>query len=273
MNPTNNPTKNPGALLLLPGLMCDAAVWAPLMSHLSPVRTCTVVDHGSAHSLVTMAQQLLAQAPEQFALAGHSMGARVALEVIRLAPQRVQGVALLSTGYTARAVGQSGQEEADKRQVLVDLARTQGVRAMARVWVRGMVHPERLQQHPQDLALVESIVQMFERKSADIFERQVQALLNRPDGSAVLTQLTVPTLVLCGRQDSWAPPDQHQAMHRLVNGRWHAEGRETLSGAPRRTVEPATLAIIEDAGHMAPMEQPAAVANALLHWLGRLQAA
>ena len=249
------------ALLLVPGLMCDQAVWAPLLPSLSAVRTCTVVDHGQADSLVTMAQQLLAQAPPRFALAGHSMGARVALEVMRLAPQRVQGVALLCSGYAARPVGQPGQDEADKRQVLLDLARTQGVRAMASVWVQGMVHPERLGANPHDQDLVESIVQMFERKSADVFACQIKALLNRPEGSEVLVGLAVPTLVLCGRHDSWAPPAQHLAMHGLV-------GRQNGPG------ERATLAIIEDAGHMAPMEQPKAVADALLAWLawlGRLE--
>lgn len=250
--------KGKQALLLVPGLMCDQAVWAPLLPSLSAVRNCTVVDHGQADSLVTMAQQLLAQAPPRFALAGHSMGARVALEVMRLAPQRVQGVALLCSGYTARPVGQPGQDEADKRQVLLDLARTQGVRAMACVWAQGMVHPARLSAQPHDQALIESIVQMFERKSADVFACQIKALLNRPAGSEVLIGLSVPTLVLCGRQDSWAPPAQHLAMHGLV-------GLESGQG------DKATLAIIEDAGHMAPMEQPQAVADALLAWLERLE--
>lgn len=236
------------SLLLVPGLMCDHAVWEPLLPSLSQSHACVVVDHGQADSLVTMAQQLLASAPPKFALAGHSMGARVALEVVRLAPERVQGVALLSTGYTARAPGPAGEEEARKRFMLLDLARTQGVRAMARVWVSGMVHPNRL----DDQVLIDSILQMFERKTAVIFEQQIKALLNRPEASGVLSQLGVATLVMCGRQDSWASVAQHQAMHALV---------------PSGVSE---LAIIENAGHMAPMEQPQAVAQALLQWLGRL---
>jgi len=236
-------------LLLVPGLMCDHAVWEPLLPSLAQVRPCIVVDHGQADSLVTMAQQLLASAPPQFALAGHSMGARVALEVVRLAPERVLGVALMSSGYTARAEGQAGEEEARKRYVLLELARTQGVRAMARVWLTGMVHPDRL----EDTALIDGISQMFERKTPDIFAQQIKALLNRPDAGCVLGQLRVPTLVMCSRQDSWANVAQHQAMHALV-----------ASGVSE-------LAIIENAGHMAPMEQPVAVADVLLSWLGRLQ--
>ena len=230
-------------LLLVPGLMCDAAVWQPVMPALGPGRECHVVDHGEADNVDQMARQLLDAAPPRFALAGHSMGARVALEVLRQAPARVSRVALLDTGYLARASGTAGEEETRKRHALLDVARRDGVRAMARQWVQGMVHPGRL----EDATLLEAIVAMFERKSADTFERQLRALLQRPDASDVLRGIRVPALVMCGRQDSWAPVAQHEAMHALIPG--------------------AVLAVTEDAGHMAPMERPAAVAEVLQRWL------
>ena len=230
-------------LLLVPGLMCDHTVWEPLLPALTAGRACTVVDHGMADSLPRMAQQLLDTAPDRFAIAGHSMGARVALEVLRQAPGRVTRVALLDTGYQARASGAAGEEEARKRHALLALARGQGVRAMATAWVQGMVHPARL----GDAPLIEAILAMFERKSADVFACQIQALLERPDASDVLASLQVPTLILCGRQDGWAPVAQHQAMQRLAPG--------------------SVLNVIEDAGHMAPMERPEAVTGALVDWL------
>ena len=233
-------------LILVPGLMCDHAVWEPLLPALSPGRHCTVVDHGHASSLVTMAQQLLDAAPARFALAGHSMGARVALEVVRLAPQRVSRVALLDTGYLPRAAGAAGEEEAAKRHALLKVAQEQGVRAMAQVWVQGMVHPARL----GDAALVERILAMFSRKSAEVFAAQITALLTRPDASDVLRNLQVPTLLGCGAQDSWSPPAQHEAMLQLLPPA--AEG---------------VIDVVEEAGHMAPMERPEAVAAGMLRWL------
>lgn len=230
-------------LLLVPGLMCDHTVWEPLLPTLNAGRVCTVVDHGMADSLPRMAQQLLDAAPDRFAIAGHSMGARVALEVLRQAPGRVTRVALLDTGYQARASGAAGEEEARKRHALLALAREQGVRAMATAWVQGMVHPARL----GDAPLIEAILAMFERKLADVFACQIQALLKRPDASDVLASLQVPTLILCGRQDGWAPVAQHEAMQRLAPG--------------------SVLNVIEDAGHMAPMERPEAVTGALVDWL------
>ncbi len=232
------------SLLLVPGLMCNDAVWAPVMPFIAPVVQCQVVDHGSANSLPQMAEQLLCAAPDRFALAGHSMGARVAMEVYRQAPERVTRIALLDSGYMPLAEGDAGQAEKNKRAQLLHIAQTQGVRRMASVWVQGMVHPDRL----SDAALIEAIVAMFERKSAATFEAQIQALLTRPDARPVLQSLNVPTLIACGDQDLWAPLAQHQAMQTLVA---HAR-----------------LAVWADAGHMAPMERPQAVADTLLDWLG-----
>jgi pimeloyl-ACP methyl ester carboxylesterase len=231
------------ALLLVPGLMCDQTVWEPVVPALEARVRCTVVALADVDDLAQMARALLTNAPARFALAGHSMGARVALEVLRQAPQRVSRIALLDTGYLARASGTAGEEEARKRQALLDVARAQGVRAMAIAWVQGMVHPQRL----ADDALIGRIVAMFERKSADTFARQIRALLGRPDASAVLAAIDVPALVLCGRQDSWAPVLQHEQIHQRI--------------------AQATLAVVEDAGHMAPMERPDAVSAHLLRWL------
>ena len=231
-------------LILVPGLMCDQTAWQPVLPGLSSFASCHVVDHGEADSLVQMAQQLLADAPKQFAIAGHSMGGRVALEVLRLAPERVTHVGLFDTGHLPKPAGAAGDEEVRKRMALLNVAQTQGVRTMAREWVKGMVAPRRL----DDAALIHSILDMFERKNADIFERQLRALIERPDATSVLQHTTQPTLLLCGEQDAWSPPAQHEAMAHCM---------------PQR---PAVVSI-PDCGHMAMQEQPEAVLQAMRAWL------
>ena len=232
-------------LVLIPGLMCDHAVWQPLFPYLDCVeKNLLVVDHGMANSLSQMAQQILSNTAPRFALAGHSMGGRVALEVMRLAPERVTHLALLDTGHTARASGEAGAVERAKRIALLNIARQQSVRAMALEWVQGMVHPDRM----QDTELIDAIVQMMARKSADVFAAQIEALLDRPDASSVLREVKIPTLIACGRQDTWANVSQHQAMQALLPS--------------------AKLQVIEDAGHMSPMERPRDMAHALNRWLG-----
>jgi pimeloyl-ACP methyl ester carboxylesterase len=232
-------------LVLLPGLMCDVDVWAPLYSHLPVGQAIQVIDYGAASSITAMAQQVLERAPAKFALAGHSMGGRVAMEVVRIAPERTVRLALLDTGHLARPSGELGEQEASKRYALLKVARTQGVAAMAHYWVQGMVHPDRL----SDLVFINSIINMFSRKSADGFAAQIQALLDRPDASDVLRGISVPTLFLCGAQDGWSSPAQHRQMCDLV--------------------PEAMLDVVEGAGHMAPMECPQAVAHSLSRWLRR----
>ncbi len=230
-------------LLLLPGLVCDRAIWAPVLPALESHSDCAVADYGLISSLPEMAAQVLASAPPRFALAGHSMGGRVALEILRQAPQRVERVALLDTGYQARVPGAAGEAEKAQRYALLDLARREGMRAMGQKWLTGMVPPARL----ADTELVEAIAAMVARHSADIFAAQIEALLNRPDATGVLQSIPCPTLIACGRLDAWSPFARHEDMAKLVNG--------------------ATLVAFEDCGHMAPMEGPETVAAALLAWL------
>ena len=232
-------------LVLAPGLMCDATSWGAVPSGL-PEFDCRVVDHGQADSLVQMAEQLLADAPARFALAGHSMGGRVALEVMRLAPERVTHLGLFDTGHLPKPAGEAGNEEVRKRMALLAIAREQGVRAMAAEWVKGMVAPQRL----SDAALIEDILAMFERKSADIFERQLRALIQRPDATAVLQAVRVPALVLCGELDAWSPPAQHQTMADCIPAR------------------PAIVAV-PGGGHMVMQEQPEPVLQAMRQWLSQ----
>jgi pimeloyl-ACP methyl ester carboxylesterase len=231
-------------LILVPGLMCNETSWDPILPALSAQATCQVVSHGEADSLTQMAQQILDNAPAQFDLAGHSMGGRVALEVVRMAPERVRRLALLGTGYRAKEAGEAGEKEAQGRQVLLDLAQNDSIRAMALAWVQNMVAPARL----ADAALIEAIVQMFERKSVDIFQRQIKALLTRPDATEVLRQVRVPTLVMAGEFDAWASPQQHQDIADLI------------------ATTPA-MHMVVGSGHMMMMEKPDAVAALFLNWL------
>lgn len=232
----------PTTLLLLPGLLCDATVWREQRAALHDV-ACIVPDYGSAHSIADMARVALAcvSAP-RFSVAGHSMGGRVALELARLAPERIERIALMDTGITALAAGADGQREVDGRMALLATARAQGMRAMGEQWASGMVHPSRLA-----APVFDEILAMIERQSADRFAAQLRALIERPDATAVLAALRCPTLLLCGRQDAWSPLARHEDMQRHCP---HAR-----------------LVVVEDSGHMTTMEQPQAVIDALRTWL------
>ncbi len=234
-------------LLLLPGLVCDQGVWQQQIDALSDVAACTCADYGSLDSLAAMAEAALRAAPERFSVAGHSMGGRVALEIYRLAPDRVARIALLNTGYLPLASGPAGEEERRKRGDFVALAQSQGMRAMLEQWLPPMIDSQR----HGDTALVNSIIEMMSRKTPEIFAAQVRALLARPDASQVLEQIRCPALLITGREDGWSGPAQHQAMFHKLAAR--------IAGSK--------LVVVPDCGHMSTMERPVEVSAALRDWL------
>jgi pimeloyl-ACP methyl ester carboxylesterase len=235
--------KQADSIVLVPGLMCDAAVWRHQIAGLSAGREIQVAEHALSHTLGSMAERILDEAAPRFALAGHSMGGRVALEVVARAPERVSRLALLDTGYEALAQGEAGDREKAGRYRLLEIARRDGMLAMAKDWARGMVHPARL----TDLALMEAIHSMIVDAGVAQFEAQIQALLARPDRTQLLATLNAPTLVLCGREDNWSPLARHEQMARLIKG--------------------SHLVSVPGCGHMSTMERPEAITAAMLDWL------
>ncbi len=230
-------------LILVPGLMCDATVWQHQSASLSAICDVHVCDHGLSDSLGVMAERILDQAPPRFALAGHSMGGRVALEVMARAPERVSKLALLDTGYQALAPGEAEDKEKAGRYRLLDIAQRDGMAAMAADWSRGMVYPPRL----ADAELMQAIQSMIARAVVERFAAQIRALLQRPDRTALLASLRLPTLLLCGHDDSWSPLARHEDMKRLIAG--------------------STLVAVPECGHMSTMERPEAVSAAMIDWM------
>jgi pimeloyl-ACP methyl ester carboxylesterase len=226
-------------ILLLPGLLCDASVWTAQIEALRPHAQVLVADFSQHDSLEAMARSALAMAEGPIIAIGHSMGARVAMEMVHLAPERIRKLVLIDTGIDSRREG----EEA-KRQVLVDLAFAEGMGALADRWLPPMVHVDRV----EDVALLAPLKEMVMRATPEQHQRQIRALLNRPNLLPRLADITCPTLVMVGRQDRWSPLAQHEEMAARIP---HAE-----------------LVVIEDSGHMTLLEQPEQVSNALLRWLG-----
>lgn len=230
-------------VVLVPGLMCDAEVWQHQRASLGSVCDVLVPDHGLSDSLGIMAERILDTAPAQFALAGHSMGGRVALEIMARAPERVTKLALLDTGYEALAAGEAGEREKAGRYRLLAMAERDGMAAMAAEWSRGMVYAPRLTDQP----LMQAIRSMIARATPAQFAAQIRALLERPDRTALLASLKLPTLVLCGRDDSWSPLSRHLVMASVISG--------------------SRLVSVPECGHMSTMERPQAVSAALREWL------
>ncbi len=220
--------------LLIPGLLCDETTWAPVRERIPA----EVADLSTQDSITQMARDCLDRYPGLLRVAGHSMGARVAMEMAHIAPERIERLALLDTGIHPLKEGETA-----KREEIVRFAYDNGMEALAARWLPPMVY----EANQQNAALMQSLTDMVLRKNPDLHARQINALVYRPDASAYLAGITCPVLLVVGRQDQWSPVAQHQDMLRLLPD--------------------ARLEIIENAGHFAPVEQPDVVAGLLAEFL------
>lgn len=225
-------------IVLIPGLMSDGWIWSgqiPLLSRHGPV---LVASNDSAGSLTEMAHAILGRCSGRLAVAGHSMGGRVALEMARVAGERIDRLALVDSG-----AGPPGDGEAAARLALVDLARREGMAAVTDAWLPPMLGPA-LERGGE---IWNGLAAMIGRSTPAILARQQQALIDRRDAHDVIAALTVPIAFIAGAHDVMGLPGQQRRM-----------------AAPARRP---LVAIIEHAGHMAPVEAPEAVAAALVDWI------
>ena len=228
-------------LLLLPGMMCDARLWAPQLAAFSHERAvmCAPLP---GETTAEMAGSVLSHAPPRFALAGLSMGGIVAMEIVHRAPERVERLALLDTNPLAER-----PEVAARRGPQIEAVRAGRLREV----MRDEMKPNYLAPGPRRAEVLATVMEMAMAAGPAAFEAQSRALMSRPDRTAALAAYPGPALVLCGRHDALCPVERHEAMAALL----------------RRS----EIAVIEGAGHLPTLEKPEATNAALGRWLSARQ--
>lgn len=225
-------------LVLLPGLLNTRRVFDPQVEALADVAEFTIPELWHHDTMAAMAEAVLATAPPTFALCGFSMGGYVAFEVLRRAPQRVERVALMDT-----QAGPDSPETAARRRGFIEQTRIGRFHGIHPTLLPQLVHPSRV----GDQSITQPLLDMACEVGGDGFVRQQQAILGRADSRPLLVEIEIPALVIVGRQD-------------LVTPLKHA--RQMASD-----IANARLEVIEDSGHMTPLEKPAEVSAALRRWL------
>lgn len=225
-------------LLLLPGMMCDARLFAPQTEAFSHERAITVPRLTDADTIERLAGLVLDEAPDRFALAGLSMGGIVAMEMARQAPDRIAKLALIDTNPRAEL-----PEVKARRGPQMEMARAGKLCAV----MRDEMKPNYLAESPHKPAILDLCMEMAMSLGPEIFVRQSLALRDRPDQRDTLRGIAVPTLVMCGREDRLCPVERHELMHDLIPG--------------------SRLEIIDGAAHLPTLEQPQATNAALARWL------
>ncbi|MDE2514770.1 MAG: alpha/beta fold hydrolase [Rhodospirillales bacterium] len=228
------------ALLLLPGLLCDAALWQAQIDALSDVAAIHVADLSRDDDVAAMAARAIAAMPARFAVAGLSMGGYVAFAVLRAAGARVSRLMLLDT--SARP---DTEAQAARRRALMALSRRGRFRGVTPRLLPSLIHRDRL----GDAALTGTVMAMAERLGGEMFLRQQAAILGRPDSRPDLGGIAVPTAVLVGAEDVLTPPDCAREMADAIPG-----------AVPHE---------IPGCGHLAPLECPDIVTAMMRAWLNQ----
>jgi pimeloyl-ACP methyl ester carboxylesterase len=230
----------PTTLILVPGLLTGERLWSPQMEHLSDLTSPVVANVPTSDSVGGMARDILEWAPENFALAGPSLGGYIAMEIMRQAPERVNALALLDT--SARA---DTWEQTEARLELLKLAEADRFEEVLQRLLPRLLHPGRL----SDEALVSTVLDIGRSVGPEVFERQERTIIARPDSRKDLASFRCPTLVLCGREDALMPLRLHEEI--------------------AQSVPDARLHVIDDCGHLSIIERPAEVNEALRDWFER----
>ncbi len=232
--------------VLLPGNMCDARMWRA-GGHIHDMLT----RHGLPDpldadltrddSIAGMAARTLAAGKGPLLPIGFSMGAIVAIEMAAQAPERIAGAVLLGVNAGADLPERAAHRPAQQAEV-----RGGGLQ---RVLVEELKPNYLAPANRTDENLLALLLDMGLALGPEVFVRQSEALRLRADRRGALTDFAFPILYGCGADDALCPPEWHR--------RWAVLTRR------------AELRVFEGAGHMLPLENPVALADAVDLWLER----
>ena len=236
-NPVNLPR-----LILLPGLACDASMYAGVLPAMPPALQPTVVDvQRRFASIEAMATALLAEQSGDLILCGASMGGIIAMEVARQAPDRVKGLVLLGTNARPET-----EEMRKLREGVIPLFEAGRAAEVLQFNLPLAFHPA----NATNQVLTQSYLDMVLRAGGQQLIAQNRAVMARPDARLHLPQVRCPTLVVCGDSDQLTPPENSREIAALI--------------------ENSGLCIIAQSGHMLTLEQPEAVNTSILKYLKNL---
>ncbi|GHA20897.1 alpha/beta hydrolase [Devosia pacifica] len=225
-------------IVLVPGLNCTERAFVEVLPALWPFGSVTIANHRRGGTVTEIARGILAEAPERFALLGFSMGGYIAFEIFRQAPHRIERLCCLAT--SARP---DTPEQTENRERQIALTESGKFASVAKAAFPLVVHSdnvgnERLRAIHLDMAAA---------TGAETYVVQQKAIIARPDSRPMLAGIGCPTAVIVGETDQ-------------ITG---VEAAVEIAN----TVPGAKLTRVPGAGHLVPLEQPAAVQGALAHWM------
>ena len=225
-------------LLLVPGLVCSPRIYAPQLPALWRMGPVMFPNHIRDNTMAGIAKRILDEAPKRFALAGHSMGGYIVLEMFRQAPERISRLGLLNTSARPET-----PEASEGRHALIAETKAGGYPAIVGKLFAKFVHPKMV----SDTGLKKIVMDMAGDVGPERFVAQLEAIISRADSRPLLASIKCPTLVLTSDTDN------------MVKNEFSRDLAKAIPGAK--------LVVIPDCGHLPQLEKPEAMTAAMLDWL------
>ena len=222
--------------MLIPGFMCDAFLWEMILPDLQELGSVHFVDLNHGDSIDALALRIIADLPPSCILIGFSLGGYVARRIALLAPEKVHKLILLNT--SARA---TTPEEIERNQQQIKMLKVFPYKGQTITALKRALHPD----NADNTDLLMQMQNMSLALGREVFILQLSIV--RDDGYADFQKIFCPTLVIASRQDQ---------MRSL------SEAENIAAALPHPTYH-----VLEQCGHMSPLEQPQKLAKLLRHFI------
>lgn len=241
-------------LLLAHAFPLNRTMWAPQVSALVERCRCVAADLRGFGDSSVMPPYSMEQYADDLAhlldqlhidkvvLVGCSMGGYVSFAFWRRHKHRVRALVLADT-----RAGADSEEVLARRRQLIQLARTEGATAVANVQIASLIGKTT---RAKQIDTYDAVHRMMAKAPAEGIVGALEAMMVRPDSTALLPTIDVPTLIVVGEEDVPTPVKEAREMHERIRG--------------------SRLEVIEHAGHLANIERPAAFNHLLTEFLAAL---
>jgi 3-oxoadipate enol-lactonase len=242
-------------VVFLHGFPFDKSMWAEQLEFLkSSYRVIALdirgygksIDEESEFSIEMFGDDLIsfmdALYIEKAIICGLSMGGYIALNAHQRYPERFEALVLCDT----QCIADPAEIKEKRLNAILDIE-ADGIEKFNESLIQNLFHKESL---TNKKSVVKNLSIVVNSNSPQVISQGLIALANRSETCSSLSSVNIPTLIICGREDTLTPLSESEKMYKSIKG--------------------STLRVIDDAGHVSNLEQPKVFNQYLKEFLATL---
>lgn len=225
------------SVVFIPGLMLDESLWDEVVQELPDHFKIYKASLQQGNTIDEIAENIVKNAPPKFVLIGFSLGGYIARSLVNRFPERVSALILI-----ASSLRPDTEEQKKRKLIAIKTSSQEQFRGLSSIAISKTLHSAQAKNN----AIIQRIQKMGKEMGYEAFV--TQSLLNRDSYES--SKIECPTLIISGAQDTI---------------RSQEEGMELFNQIPDSDFD-----VIENTGHMIPLEQPKKLSASILKWLNAI---